>query len=297
MREKETHMPDYFVNRNKEILLFSQLLSGNLVERILYFQDDSGRGKSFLLREFQKMARVQGYFTVFIEFGQSIIDYLDFCRDFIQCLPSWDYSNFEKTDRDYNNLQTHFQIGGGDNTTSSIDQGDRVTYKETSLDGIAGRDNINIGVINISERVNDALLAERRRKIKFEISKAFINDCIKNKDGKVVVFLDACEKCDLETIAWIEKWLFSAIQSQQLTNVICVLAGRRRTLFLESKHLWSNILITVDELTSFDYESVELYFNSKRNLPLPKEHIQAYYQLVRDDPLLMGQIADRLMEK
>lgn len=290
-------MADFFVNRKQEMKIFNSLLRGSLVEKIICIQDNSGQGKSFLLREFQKLAREQRFSTVLIEFGQDAVDYLDFCRDVVQSLQTWDFSGFEKIDREYNSLQTLIYVGGGNNTTSGIDQGENITNKETSFEGIAGRDYINIGMVNVSDHINDAVLAERQRKIKFEISKAFLNDCYNNKDKRVIMFLDACEKCNLEMISWLEKWIFSPIRSGKLNNLLCVLAGRPEMKFFMSKHLWSSILLEMDELTPLDYESVKEYFNERRKLPIPMEHIQAYYQLVRKDPLLMGQIADRLVRK
>lgn len=294
--------PAYFVNRRVELALFQDLLDRRRSERLLLIFDRGGKGKTTLLGEMRRQARQQRCLCASLEFGPTPLDYLALCREIRDSLGEEYFPAFRLKETDWLSYEIKIRLLADGRPSGaargSVRVGD-VAPTGSAAVNIASGDIVQVSNLQVDhlalELGSDAWrLGQIQSQMVYELSKAFLSD-LTGLDTPAVLFLDAFEKCSPDLLAWLEKWVLRPAGDGRVEHLLVVAAGRREAAHTHNlSRGWEELACVVDGLSEFAFEDVQTYFRSRRNLALLDEHILAYYNIVKADPYLMGQIGDRL---
>lgn len=259
-----------FINRDVERALFrSMLISSPGTRRVLAIGDQSGHGKSSLLRKLRDECDEANVPACLIELGdkqiiKSDFDLIDKIRDEFNV---YNDVKFEGYDR-LNHARLRKDIGPFINKSGS-DPAKDINASGANLNDdakmIGNVENYyDAENIHIHSRQNpewpSAAYEDKARKICID---AFFEDVKKiDKASTIVILLDAWDKCDNPLQRWISMQLLSnlVLAKGTVTNVVAVVAGidlaqQLITRKKEDVHF-------IDKLSEWDFEHMKALFES-----------------------------------
>ncbi|MDM8527850.1 hypothetical protein QUF58_06490 [Anaerolineales bacterium HSG24] len=285
------HLP-IAVNRNKEHILFQQMLTGQKSHRILSLCAEGGQGKSWLLDSFSHHCRQSNTPRGLVRFASDQpTDPLDCMRNLAEHLGETHFAEFHQLDYELHHPQAVINIAAHSvETAVSIEA---TVTEQSSIKQVAGGSIISTGDIT----VNPNQSPEHRAYVLRRLTKVFKQALTTLAESSPVVLLfDAFEHVPSTTADWVQKELLSLIRSATVPNLVVVLAGRPKAhpSNLSNPHEWQGWLKELKRLSPFTSEEVQLYFIERCQLHHldPETVYKAYYEPCKNNPMLMGQLAE-----
>lgn len=284
-----------FVDRERELALFGQMLAGETDERILLILEAGEQGKTYLLLRLfheceQQRAPVPVVLLDFDQRRSGLTDYLSVAREVRRYLGD-DCARAicacEEVIAGGRPLVS-IRTGEGD---AGVDWGRRGGFTEADIADVAGRDLIQVGSVSEAAPTTDQIAQQRA-----EMGRALCRDLAGLADSyRWVVFLvDTFENASEETCVWLERWLFEPLR-RELRHVLLVVVGRPECQpFFALPRLWSSLVTTIDRFTPFSSEDVLTHFD-RRGLSIPESET-SLIEIARASPARMAQIGDWLQQ-
>jgi hypothetical protein len=283
------------VDRSDELTLLLEIATAKKHYQIVHIICPHGKGKTFLLKAFKKKCREFQIPCSYIEFAVDQALNPIFCmKCIVDNLGEEQFPEFTQKDFELTQQQTNVQIGGGSSESCVSMEG---KFDKSDINTVAGHDNISIGTILINENA----LNNRREYIEHELTKKFIKELSlltnhQPKERQVIIIFDAYETTPKSTSKWIEKFLLEPLRDDSLSNIVVVIAGCPEGTIpnFSPTNEWKHILIKLESLSPFKKQHIYTYFKDIRGFSLSESHLDAYYLACRNNPLIMGEIADTL---
>lgn len=280
------------IDRKHETALLIKMLERQTPEQIMNICESGGKGKSFLLRSFHELCRENQIPCAFIEFtsDQSLTP-VNCMRDLVDRFGEERFPEFSRQDNEFHRTYPAVQIGGGE-SKNEVSLGG--SFKESEISTIAGRDNIEIGSIQVDYK---EMSRERKEHIERSLTKIFKKELLGLcANHPAMIIFDAYEHTPSVTAEWIQKNILNAVRDHFLPNSLIVLAGRpegTRPKFVPNGD-WNKVVINLTSLSEFAVEDTRTYFREHRGIQLEQPDLEAYHRVCKNNPLVMAQIADLL---
>lgn len=288
----------HFVDRQREVSLFLNMLQESTPHRILGIIEGGKRGKSYLLWHFQDYCKDQNIPVALIDFDPNrsgLSTYLQVVKHICDAL---DLAGFERVQACYDDYYRsrsfiHVETGNGE---AGIEFGESIHFRKSSLKNLVGRDHIYVDVrgAKFQEQVT---ASHRQEKLQYDLGVALLEDlgefCMRNQP--VVILIDTLESVPGDTWQWLDRWILRYI-ADKCRGVRIILAGRNESLkYLDVRRVWSDYLYLLKEFAEFTRSDIKQYLLSRGVAPTDTE-ISIYHRLVAQNPMLMSNIGDALVE-
>ena len=256
------------IDRKHETALLIKLLKRQTPEQIMNICESGGKGKSFLLRSFQEICRESHTPCAVIEFtSDQPLTPLNCMRDLVDRFGEEGFPEFSKQDDEFHRSYPAVQIGGGEGKTEVSLGG---SFEESEISSIAGRDNIEIGSIQVAHQ---EMSRERKEHVERNLTKIFKKELLALcAHQPAMIIFDAYEHAPRITGEWIQKSILNALRDHFLPNLLIVLAGRpegTRPKFAPSGD-WNKVVTNLTSLSEFAVDDTRLYFQEYRGIQLEK---------------------------
>ncbi len=281
-----------FVDRERELEIFRRMVGGGEPARVLDIRAGPGTGKSWLLRRMEVESDQAGFPCARAEFASAWQPGpVKLMRELAERLGEAHFPDFCTQDALYHSQPPPPAPGSGLPGSVDLSGSD---FRRAQVRGIAGRDLYDIDF----HQYRPPTAAEVER-IEHVLSSAFCRELrALAADRPAVLLLDGCEHIPAETADWLARRLLRPMRDRPDAwgRLVVVLAGQPRgpRPTFEPWIDWQGLVCALDRLSTFRYEHVRLYYCEICGLALEEAYLHAYYDVVRDDPSLMAQIAVNL---
>jgi len=265
-----------FVNRDKEMSIFRQMLKKQSAKRIMTIRAAGGTGKSWLMARLQHECSCEEVSMCEVDFKSSrILDYLAVLRHTRDAYGARYFGAFTSLVNEYTQPHPPVQIGGGSASVSAkIDVKDVIESKVE----VAGRDIIVV-------KDNYLLLPETQSvplsQIREHVTAEFAN-CLRSfiatRQEPVVWFFDHFESASEEVVPWLYDEFLMRTLDPEFNNLIVVIAGREVPQFgLEWDHVACSCHL--GKLTVNDFAE----YVRKTTIPMSKETVTWLHRVFDGD--------------
>lgn len=258
----------HFVNRDRELKLFQQIVAGQNPKHIVTIRADGGEGKSWLLARLihecscQKIKFVEHDFRT--NKAKDFLSILQHARDSGEMA-----GYFESFTKLAIKLQKKLPTLFDESNTPSANQIDINDINESDITA-AGRDIYQIQIRDSFNGLPENPTAEMQERLTHQFIECF-NLYMKN--DVQVWFFDHFEQASNSVTKWLLDEFLCPIRDGQIENMIFVIAGRSvLQLGLEWDHVASSI-----ELGKFSIQDFENYAQ-KNKVDINREAIELLYR-------------------
>lgn len=226
MKIPDEHKLEHFVDRHRVLTEFDNMLSTG-ARRIMCLQGPGGIGKSLLIKRLLKECLQKGFHGIYIEWRDSSrFNYLEVMRLIRDSADPVLFHLFNDRVNYYTKPEYTLKIaleGGGIQGVEVLSQGE---VKQSGVTVHVGHQ-IEIKDLNINmPRADRAVTPEE---ILIESTRAFLA-CLKALSAQqpTVIFLDALDKADDLTRAWVWEQLLERLKEPEIPQLSVIIAGREK---------------------------------------------------------------------
>jgi len=240
-----------FVNRDRELDAFRQMIKGQSPKRIMTLCAPGGMGKSWLMARLQHECSCEGVCMCEVDFRSSkVYDCLAILRHAREAYGAKYFNDFTALVNEYTQPQLPVQIDR-DGITSSAE----VTVEDVkeSQMKVAGRDVIVVRDNFFQLPVTPLISLRQIRELATAKFMNCLHSFIATYDIPVVWFFDHFEFASEEIVPWLRDEFLTRIRDLDFRNLVIIIAGRTVPLFgIE----WNHVVCTYDlgKLTVDDFE-------------------------------------------
>ncbi|MBA7693237.1 hypothetical protein ES703_101815 [subsurface metagenome] len=224
MKIPAAHILKQFVNRTREVAGFENLLSDK-TKRIMCISGPGGIGKSVLLSRMMEKCAERKLDWVQIEWEDSRhFNYLDVMREIRKATDPTLFQLFNDRVNFYTvpNYEMKITLDAGPIQNVEVLKGGQIKQSGVTVH-IGHTVEIKDSMINVQRPDRDVT----KNEIVIGMTNAFM-PCFKalTSERPLVIFLDALEKADKLTNAWIWDELLTRVRDEELRNLLVILSGR-----------------------------------------------------------------------
>lgn len=270
----------WFVDRERALRRFSEMLSGRSPALVLMVEGPGGIGKTWLLERLDQEAWENQVPASRIDFASpAAFDDLLMVHRTALALGTRHFDTLNDTLAQATELRVVLKIESGAGDGSVVFHGD------AHIEGdIAGRDIIKNNTFNLS-----ADNPQTRKIWQENINQAFFADLARLASSSgVVLGFDSLERATNEAWSWIEDQLLRRIGDGQLLGARVVIAGEQ-TPRLPSA--WHDLVAKLG-LDPLPAAEVRKYLQDKRQLVISEENVALIYEITEGRPDLVALIAE-----
>jgi hypothetical protein len=283
-----------FVDREKELALFHQMLEGSVGKQLLLISERGEQGKSYFLHRLAYECEQQSppVPAVYLDFDQrksGLTDYLSVARAARRQLGDTNTPAVCACEKAICRPAPLVNIQTGTGSGSGVDLGKKTKLESAKLSEVAGRDNISVGDVSGGAPTSADLAAQRAA-----MGRALCSDLgqLSETHPRAVVLIDTFEHVSDETCGWLESWLFERLHDD-LPHVLLVVAGRPEKCreFFTPAHVWSRVITYICFESIGDDDILAHY--EKRGLTISASET-TLFQIARTNPAKMALVGDLL---
>jgi hypothetical protein len=284
-----------FVDREKELALFHQMLEGSVDKQLLLISERGEQGKSYFLHRLAYECEQQSppVPAVYLDFDQrkgGLTDYLGVARAVRRQLGDTNTPAVCACEKAIYRPAPLVNIQTGTSSGSRVDLGKKTKLDDAELSEIAGRDNISVGDVSGGAPASADPAAQRAA-----MGRALCSDLeqLSETHPRAVVLIDTFEHVSDETCGWLESWLFERLHDD-LPHVLVVVAGRpeRCRQFFAPARVWSRVITSI-YFEPINDDDIRIYYH-RRNLAVSEAEIPLLLDLARESPMAMAQLGDKI---
>lgn len=275
-----------FVDREREMEVFRNMLDGALERRILVLWGGGGIGKSSLLAGMIHECGLRGRSKVEVVWTDTrLYDSLGVMRKIRDDFGPAGFNEF--TDR-----VNYFTAPDYELTLNVRAQGQISVAQHAHFQGGTVRDVAGVVVrdLNITAPRPDLSISEADRTVQLtDLFLASLSAAVRERP--LVIFLDAVEKLTLETELWIWGELLPAIRDDRIANTLVVFSGRKKP----DLSAWA-LIAAEAELRPLEREHIQQYLKKRG---IPEEEIatltKALWAITKGNALLLANHVDAFL--
>jgi hypothetical protein len=265
--------PPDFYDRKAEIQLFRKLLAGSVSYRVLAYLVGPQKGKTYLMRHLLDHCKEKRMAAALIDFDtrqREVVSYWKFVHRLCDALGWEHFPEVRECSKKHDTVLPALQIHTGSGQAGTH-FGSKGHFEEADFDQIVGRD---LTQVYFTYQESQGKSESRQEKLKYEMGRALQSGLARmSSENRVVLLLDTFERVYVETLKWIDEWIFECLLDHY-PNLVIVIAGLPQIHdYLSQAGPWTAVMHVREEFALPDANDVRELFK-KQGIFLTEDQIR-----------------------